>query len=1004
MKSARHDFGMFLSAIALVTFASLLLCAMLSCGNSSRQSANPALTQSFQENTARTLSVEQAIEEAKTYSLPSDSNADPDVFEMLKNEFIKQLEELSQRKDGKLTSAAPAGDAGRVTDLTYSSVTGRLSWSYVNIGDYDCSGEVGVPDITPIALNYLAVVTTPGSLEDWIDGSGDNEVGISDITPIATGYLSTVKSYRIVTCKSAVGAYKVIGGPVDFGEPGVFPKLLNTTLPGGALAYIAVEPLDAAGNPGARSNVIALPLEPPSISNVNPLSGITGAQVQFTAEATGSAPFTYEWSFGGGATPDTSTDESPTVTLGATSNYNASVTLTNSQGSDTFDFVLSVTATAMPPDITQVTPLTGLTGAQVQFSATVSGTPPFTYAWNFGGGAVQNTSSDASPVVTLGTAGSYNASLTVTNAQGSDTFDFALDVTDTPIAPTINSVSPDSGATGTQAQFSASIDGTQPFTYLWDFGSGASPDTSSDSSPTVTLGSAGSYNASLTVTNASGGDTYNWNLNIGNPPSILDVMPVVGTAGKDVTFGATVSGDIPMTFVWDFGEGATPNISVETSPTVTMTSIAGSYNAVLAVSNAYGMDTFPFTLTVNPITGDGYTLFCPYTGTNDTYLIDMDGSLKHTWTSDYPPGACAKFRPNGNLVRLCNVNNPVFGGGKAGRVEERDWDDNVVWSYELSTDTQCFHHDFDFLPNGNLLLNFWMAYTKQDAIDAGRNPTYLTESGVWMAEAIEIQPVLPSGGNIVWEWNSFDHLVQDYDPSKPNYGDPAAHPELMDLNYGQIAMADWLHVNAIAYNPDLDQIVLTVNGISEIWVIDHSTTTEEAAGHTGGNCGRGGDILYRWGNPQVYGAGTSADRKLFFQHNSHWIADGLSGAGDIMIFNNQAGYPTGQNFSSVLQITPPLNPDGTYYMTDGVFGPETATWEYTSNPQNLFFSGSMSSSQRLPGGDTLICSAQQKWIFEVTPDGEVVWEYHNPYPPSNPGTVFSALRYPYDFPGFVNMP
>jgi hypothetical protein len=68
-------------------------------------------------------------------------------------------------------------------------------------------------------------------------------------------------------------------------------------------------------------------------------------------------------------------------------------------------------------------------------------------------------------------------------------------------------------------------------------------------------------------------------------------------------------------------------------------------------------------------------------------------------------------------------------------------------------------------------------------------------------------------------------------------------------------------MNSIDYNPDLDQIALSVKGNSEAWIIDHGTTTAQAAGHTGGRRGQGGDLLYRWGNPLTYRAGTANDAR-----------------------------------------------------------------------------------------------------------------------------------------------
>ena len=95
-----------------------------------------------------------------------------------------------------------------------------------------------------------------------------------------------------------------------------------------------------------------------------------------------------------------------------------------------------------------------------------------------------------------------------------------------------------------------------------------------------------------------------------------------------------------------------------------------------------------------------------------------------------------------------------------------------------------------------------------------------------------------TGGEVVWEWHLWDHLIQDADKDKANFGDVGAHPERVDINYnvvaGQRANPDWTHFNAVAYNAELDQVVVSLRNFSEIWILDHGTTTREAGGHTGG--------------------------------------------------------------------------------------------------------------------------------------------------------------------------
>ena len=410
--------------VMLLTLAVSALAFALSC-NSSKPGTIP------ESAISRTVTIEQAIADAKAFEPPAEVSADPDfdpgVFEMLRDEFIRQME---ASKLDRLTSAVPLGDAGRVTDLTYDPDAGLLNWSYVNVGDYDSSGEVGIPDITMIAQSYLAKANDgigDDALEAWIDGDNSGEVGISDITPIAQGYLNTVMEYRIMTSSQPDSGFVPIGADISFGDEGVFPKTFSVILPVGANAYVAVEPVGADLIPGERSNVVSIS-GLPIIASVEPTSGLESAPIVFSASVSGAEPLTYYWDFGGGATPNTSSEASPTVTLGEAEDYPASLTVTNDLGEDTFNFMLTVSGEA--PDITDVQPRSGVTGTAVKFSATVEGTLPFTYAWNFGGGATPNTSTEASPTIALGSAGTYDARLTLSNEFGIDTYDFTLEITE----------------------------------------------------------------------------------------------------------------------------------------------------------------------------------------------------------------------------------------------------------------------------------------------------------------------------------------------------------------------------------------------------------------------------------------------------------------------------------------------------------------------------------------------------------------------------------------------
>jgi hypothetical protein len=222
--------------------------------------------------------------------------------------------------------------------------------------------------------------------------------------------------------------------------------------------------------------------------------------------------------------------------------------------------------------------------------------------------------------------------------------------------------------------------------------------------------------------------------------------------------------------------------------------------------------------------------------------------------------------------------------------------------------------------------------------------------------------------------------------------------------------ADWLHTNAIDYHPELDQIALSVPHLSEIWIIDHSTTMVQAATHEGGRSGKGGDLLYRWGHPMNYRAGDPADRALYYQHDVRWIPPGSPGAGNLTLFNNGGGRPDG-DYSAVLELVTPLQEHGTYAREPGQpFGPAAPVWQYTAPEKAEFFSSFISGAQRLPNGNTLICQGEAGRVFEVTPDGQIVWEYWNPFEPDATGGdgrgapahgLFRATRIPLDHPGLA---
>ncbi|MBK9256473.1 MAG: aryl-sulfate sulfotransferase [Saprospiraceae bacterium] len=412
---------------------------------------------------------------------------------------------------------------------------------------------------------------------------------------------------------------------------------------------------------------------------------------------------------------------------------------------------------------------------------------------------------------------------------------------------------------------------------------------------------------------------------------------------------------------------------------------------------------------------EGYNLIYPHNQGN-TYLLNNCGEVVHIWEDgfEWHPGITAYLTPEGNLIRAKRLKNTsqdtINGGGSGAIVEIKDWENNLLWSYTLNNSKRRLHHDIAPMPNGNILVLAWEPKNRSEIVKAGRDTTRFNENRLFSEVIMEIDP---KTDQVVWEWNLWDHLVQNFDNTKDNFGNVAERPGKIDINYQSITgSVTWMHANAIHYNPFLDQIMVSIPTYEEIWIIDHSTTTSQAAGSTGGLSGTGGDLMYRWGNARTYQKGDVLPQKLFFQHDSHWVLDFVSQAdpnfGNIAVFNNRAG----SDFSTANIFTPPWDMyEWKYTMVNGVWGPMNFYDTFTHPvPTNLFSDG-LSSVQFLPNRNVLIHSGRQGYAFELTPDKQIVWEYKTPLKNGLPVTQGSTLalndnltfrmqRYPATFKAF----
>lgn len=398
--------------------------------------------------------------------------------------------------------------------------------------------------------------------------------------------------------------------------------------------------------------------------------------------------------------------------------------------------------------------------------------------------------------------------------------------------------------------------------------------------------------------------------------------------------------------------------------------------AVALVASSTVADDTVGVLIHEPTATPGYNLFAPSRST-ETFLLDNDGRLINAWQSDYTPGNSVYLLESGDLLRTANIgNHPLLNnGGQGGIVEQFDWEGNLLWSYAAWDSTTRQHHDIEYMPNGDVLMIVWEYKSAEEAIDMGRTAGTFPSGGFWTEQIIQVRPNGATSGTVVWEWHAWDHMVQNRSAS---YGAPFAEPEdepqKININYpATMNNSDWLHINSVDYNADLDQIVLSSHNTNEIWIINHAIDTATAAGVEG-------DLMYRWGNPIAYSRGGPGSRRLFGQHDARWITDCTcpDRLGNIMVFNNGAGRP-GVDYSTVDEITPPIQPDNTYAVPAATpFLPISSTIAYQAAPDPAAFSAGFISGAEPLEEHTLICSGPWGTFFEVDSTGSIVWLYVNP--------------------------
>lgn len=373
--------------------------------------------------------------------------------------------------------------------------------------------------------------------------------------------------------------------------------------------------------------------------------------------------------------------------------------------------------------------------------------------------------------------------------------------------------------------------------------------------------------------------------------------------------------------------------------------------AIIAVFTACSSDDSVTTesTTTEDIDTSTYILVVDQTG-QGADLINHDGDEIFTWDFDDAIGNDASLLDDGSMVVCLKADNATIAfGGYGGVFQKINADQTIDWEVTYSSNNQTAHHDVEYLSNGNIIFPVWE--TVSDAAAIGFSGT----QDIYPEAIVEMNPLTEE---IVWEWHVTDHLIQDYDSTKLNYGSVQDNPNKVDINYNSTQdNGDIMHINGITVDELNDIVYVTVNNYSEIWVLDHSTTTAEAATSSGGNYNLGGDLVYRFGNPLAYD--NIGEVTLNDVHYPN-----LLDTGNMLVFSNNIYNQQSAVFE--YELLPP------YELVSGEDNEPEMVWSFTDSE---LYSAGLGGAVRTPNGNTLIAEGRDGTVWEVSESGDVVWKY-----------------------------
>jgi hypothetical protein len=351
-----------------------------------------------------------------------------------------------------------------------------------------------------------------------------------------------------------------------------------------------------------------------------------------------------------------------------------------------------------------------------------------------------------------------------------------------------------------------------------------------------------------------------------------------------------------------------------------------------------------------------YNCYVLFDGRDDRgHLIDMNGNDVRSYPySGWPIEMINPAEHDGKKGHVLGQKEPDAFNNE--NVIEMDWDGNIVWEWgkDAPGGKAGQDHDLARLPNGNTLI-------------LGYFPRVVPEISDEPVRDQNIYEVTPQG-ELVWQWSAIDHREQ-LGIAQEDIG-LLLDSKVRNRRTGLLALNNmhplgpnkWHRAGDERFHPD--NLMIDSRDGNFVAIIEKST----------------GDIVWLTG-PRYPGSQDMSKRKFTGavprpldqtcgQHDAHLIPDGCPGAGNVLLFDNggYSGWPPVYHFlwqaTRILEIDP---------------NTRDIVWQYDASSSGdqvwTFFSYFMGGVRRLPNGNTLICETIHGRIFQVTPDGEIVWEY-----------------------------